>query len=48
MKKLLTIAYIKREEDEAKQFIDKVKTLIKEGLEQYVKYYIAVNNRTSS
>ena len=43
MKRLLTIAYNKREEEEGNNFIRKVTNLVKDGLEHYVKFYCNVN-----
>ena len=43
MKRLLNIAYNKREEEEASNFIKRVTNLVKEGLEHYVKFYCNLN-----
>lgn len=39
MKKLLKIAYSKHDEEDSSNFLRRVTTLVKEGLEHYVKYY---------
>jgi hypothetical protein len=39
MKKLLKIAYSRKDDEESVLFLRKVNNLVKDGLEHYVKYY---------